>query len=384
MFLSYRRADSEPHARALRDALIAAIPGVHVFRDAEALRPGDDFPREIYTEIGRTDLFLALIGPAWLGPRIDDERDYVRAEVAAALERGVPVLPVRVDDGTVPAPADLPLDIGMISRLNASLSLHTDNLAADCVTTVQAVRELLQHRPHRPAATVPDELVGTWVSAATGDALLQYDLYANGTYQHVGISRQQVSNGVFEFEVTHEGAVTFAGDAVVLEAFRAAASRRHPEYPDEDYTDQARRPEITTMTWRLQPRGDERCLILGDLVYRHIPRPRAHTPPPADLTDWFPLFGDQLGARVNRRTEWKLLSRPGNPIVHLFDPQGAVFDVDVRPIPRNGQFQPIRAGGRLLPVQIGWYGGGVQQGTRRDGTFGPYTVAPGYIARWMS
>jgi hypothetical protein len=70
-------------------------------------------------------------------------------------------------------------------------------------------------------------------------------------------------------------------------------------------------------------------------------------------------------------------------VVHLFDPRGIVYDIDVSRIERDGQFKPIAADGRPLPVQIGWYGGGVHEGTRADGTHGRYEVLAGYIGRWI-
>jgi hypothetical protein len=249
---------------------------------------------------------------------------------------------------------------------------------------------------------VPPELVGTWVSAGMGDAVQQYDFYANGTYQFVGITRQAVSNGVFEFEVFHEGAATVDGDSITFEAFRGTARRDHPEHPSENYADDLR-PQTATSHWRLQPRGGERYLVLGDgatpaVVYRFLGRSstpvRARNRPPAptrvgadtasgELVEWFPLFGEEVSARVNRRTGWKVLSTPGDPVVHVFDPGEVVHDVDVSGIPKNGTFVSFSSEGRRLPIEIGWYPGGTHRGTRQDGTYGPYTVPAGYVARWV-
>jgi hypothetical protein len=88
---------------------------------------------------------------------------------------------------------------------------------------------------------------------------------------------------------------------------------------------------------------------------------------------------------TNRLTGWKLLSTPGERVVHLFDPPGEVYDIDVGDIPRDGSFKPFDAAdGRRLPFEIGWYAGGQHRGTRRDGTYGKYHVAAGYIARWVA
>ena len=409
VFISYRRDDSGRLAGRVRDRLMEQFADAQIFMDLHSIFPGDDFPRKIAEALEETDVCLVLIGPRWLGHdasgqhrRIDDERDFVRIEVATALEMNVHVLPVLIDNARMPAPEDLPLDVGMLHRLNA-LNLREATFDADCDLLVRAVSELIRAGEPR-SEHVPRELVGLWVSPGTGDAILQYDIYANGTYQHVGIIRQQVPEGVFEFEVFHEGAVTVTGSSITFEAFRGTATRRHPGYPAEDYVDQPRRPDSATLTWRLQPRGAERLLVLSDgaapaVVYRHLDTPRSSTrarqtpvvpaaPSGATaggaLVDWFRLFGEERAVHVNRRTGWKVMTTPGDSIVHLFDPQGAVHDINIGPIPRDGRFKSFHTDGRQLPLEIGWYGGGEHQGTLRDGSYGDYRMEPGYIARWVA
>jgi hypothetical protein len=58
---------------------------------------------------------LTLIGKSWTtctGPdsrrRLDDAKDWVRLEVAAALRRNVLVVPVLVDGARIPDPVSLP------------------------------------------------------------------------------------------------------------------------------------------------------------------------------------------------------------------------------------------------------------------------------------
>jgi hypothetical protein len=287
IFVSYRRADTAALAERLRDHLLTDIEGSAVFLDSHAIPPGDDFPERIARQIDKTDVFLALIGAEWLGAdatgarRIDDERDFVRIEVATALERNVPVLPVVVDDTVIPSVVDLPLDVAMVSRLNA-VPIHTATFAADSDKLRRAVRDLVKGGKRPPVEEVPEDLLGTWVSAGGGDAVLQYDIFPNHTYQHVGIIRQQVPDGVFTFEVFHEGALKVSKTAITFEAYRATATRSHPEHPSEDYRDQARRPETATLAWRFQITGSQKVLILGGgstaaVAYHHIGRSSSPT-----------------------------------------------------------------------------------------------------------
>lgn len=411
IFVSYRRADTAAVAERLCDHLLAGIDGSAVFLDTHAIPPGDDFPEKIAREIDNTDVFLALIGAEWVGAaatgarRIDDERDFVRIEVATALEHNVHVLPVVVDDAVIPSAADLPLDVAIVSRLNA-VPIHAATFAADSDRLLRAVRDLVKGGKRPSVEAVPEDLLGTWVSAGGDDAVRQYDIFPNHTYQYVGVIREQMSDGAFTFEVFHEGALRVSKTAITFEAYRATATRSHPEHPSEDYRDQARRPETATLAWRFHNTGTQKVLILGSGsteagAYHHIGRAssptRARQTPVAPqapalsadaasgaLVDWFRLFDTARPVHANSRTGWKVMTLPGEAVVHVFEPDGAVFDIDVHPIPRDGTFNPFFAGDRRLPIEVGWYAGGSHRGTRKDGTYGRSEVQPGYIARWIT
>src|SRR5262249_17781684 len=109
IFLSYRRTDSRGYAGWLRHELGDHFGEGDAFLDVTASPPGADFPEHIEREIGGCDVFIALIGPAWLetpdgagGRRIDDPQDYVHREIAIALGREVMIVPVLVGDAVMP------------------------------------------------------------------------------------------------------------------------------------------------------------------------------------------------------------------------------------------------------------------------------------------
>jgi hypothetical protein len=58
----------------------------------------------------RRDVVVAVVGPGWLAGqkeaprRIGDASDFVRLEIADALQRDIPVIPVLVDDTPMPKP----------------------------------------------------------------------------------------------------------------------------------------------------------------------------------------------------------------------------------------------------------------------------------------
>jgi len=89
-----------------------------VFIDVASIEPGVDFAEVITRAVGSCDVLLAVIGPGWLTApdeagqrRLDDPDDLVRLEVEAALARDVRVIPVLVEDATMPRRKDLPEDL---------------------------------------------------------------------------------------------------------------------------------------------------------------------------------------------------------------------------------------------------------------------------------
>ncbi len=128
VFISYRRDDSRHQVGRLYDRLVARFGASDVFRDVNSIPLGQDF-REVLAE--RTvvcDVFLAVIGDAWLpvvGPsgsrRLDDPGDFVRFEIEAALNRKIPVIPVLVGNAPVPPPTELPESLRELSFRTAAL-----------------------------------------------------------------------------------------------------------------------------------------------------------------------------------------------------------------------------------------------------------------------
>src|SRR3954452_22224139 len=105
VFISYRRDDASGATGRLYDALLhdVRLPPDAVFMDVDGIKPGIDFLTAIERVLDRADVVLAVIGPEWLtardgrgGRRLDDPADYVRLEVARALERAEADPSVRV------------------------------------------------------------------------------------------------------------------------------------------------------------------------------------------------------------------------------------------------------------------------------------------------
>jgi len=147
--ISYRREDSTPVAGRLHDRLQADFGKGNVFMDFDSIPYGVDFREQIRQTLKRAKVVIAVIGPTWFGGRgkgnrrIDDPADFVRLEIAIALQRGIPVIPVLIGDTPMPQVDNLPEDLKGLAFRNALIldtgvdfHHHADRLIA-------GIRELM-------------------------------------------------------------------------------------------------------------------------------------------------------------------------------------------------------------------------------------------------
>jgi hypothetical protein len=123
VFLCYRRQDTQGHTGRLRDRLVTIYGKDAVFMDVDDVPYGVDFVHYIEGTLSRCAVMVVLIGPAWLTSadrkgrrRLDRQDDLVRGEIAAALRGRIPVIPVLVEDASIPDAEDLPDDIRALTR----------------------------------------------------------------------------------------------------------------------------------------------------------------------------------------------------------------------------------------------------------------------------
>lgn len=65
-------------------------------------------------------MFITVIGPTWLSPRLRDQNDWVALELEAALRREIPVVPVLVGGAKMPSEADLPEKLSHLAYRHAA------------------------------------------------------------------------------------------------------------------------------------------------------------------------------------------------------------------------------------------------------------------------
>lgn len=126
VFISYRREDTQWFAGRLADSLSRYFGDKRVFRDVDGIEGGADFGEVIRGTLKQSDATIILIGDKWLSTtndtgerRLDQADDWVAQEVVAALDAGIPVYPVLVDDTPMPRSSELPERLQPILRFNA-------------------------------------------------------------------------------------------------------------------------------------------------------------------------------------------------------------------------------------------------------------------------
>ena len=149
IFISYRRSDSEGYAGRIYDRLDANFHGDQIFMDVADIEPGEDFVAVLETAVSSCDVVLVLIGKNWLdvrdaegNRRLDNPNDFVRLEVAAALQRDIRVIPVLVHSASMPRSQDLPPDLAPLSRRNA-LTIRHSSFNIDVAKLLEAVKRCL-------------------------------------------------------------------------------------------------------------------------------------------------------------------------------------------------------------------------------------------------
>jgi hypothetical protein len=112
VFISYRRDDSGDYAGRVHDRLEREFGSDLLFMDVDAIPLGANFTKVLREEVAKCDVLLALIGANWLDARnedgkrrLDNPSDYLRIEIATALQRDIPVIPILLERATMPKAA---------------------------------------------------------------------------------------------------------------------------------------------------------------------------------------------------------------------------------------------------------------------------------------
>jgi len=155
VFISYRRADSAAAAARLYDDLTDRFGSGRVFLDVGSVGVGQAWPKAFAAYLETAAAVIVLIGKLWLaaspgaGTAPQETGDFVYDEIAAALRRDVPVIPVLLDDAPMPTRSQLPPDVQALADRNA-IVLHSSRWRRD-VDRLAAALESVPGPPSQPS-----------------------------------------------------------------------------------------------------------------------------------------------------------------------------------------------------------------------------------------
>src|SRR5262245_7845344 len=118
VFISYRRDDSAGHTGRVKDRLAREFGNDLLFLDVDSIPAGANFATVLREEVATCRVLLAMIGPNWLDAhgedgsrRLDNPKDFVRIEIATALQGDIPVIPILLYGAKLPKANQLPDDL---------------------------------------------------------------------------------------------------------------------------------------------------------------------------------------------------------------------------------------------------------------------------------
>ncbi len=145
IFISYRRRDSPGHAGRLYSDLMRHFGAERVFMDVSGIKGGEVFGSVIVERLASCRVLVAVIGPHWLSltqskSRTEPQSDWVLREIATALDKGVRVIPVLVDDAPVLDAAELPQALQPLAARQAE-KIADDDWVSDVARLIKIIEQ---------------------------------------------------------------------------------------------------------------------------------------------------------------------------------------------------------------------------------------------------
>lgn len=152
VFINYRRADARAEAGRLAGDLERAFGEGFVFQDVEDIRGGDKWIDALIDAGNQSKVILAVMGPEWLQldaqghSRLSDPQDWVRKELESAIQNAKTIIPITVNDGILPTPADLPDELKPLLHHQA-FDIRTDRWKHDVQLLVKQIAKQTEAKP---------------------------------------------------------------------------------------------------------------------------------------------------------------------------------------------------------------------------------------------
>jgi len=153
IFISYRRDESAGYAGRIAERFIEHFGEDRVFRDVDSVEAGLDFEEAIKSAVDSSGVLIAVIGKNWLTAtdaagrkRLENPDDYLRMEIATALQRNTRVIPLLVQGASMPSAEQLPEDLASLTHRNA-FELHDSSWNEELRRLITTLDKVLEPRP---------------------------------------------------------------------------------------------------------------------------------------------------------------------------------------------------------------------------------------------
>lgn len=159
IFICYRREDSGPWAQLIHRYTVDAIGKENVFYDIDSIPPGYDFRKVIGDYLDKVDVLFVVIGPNWarIGKtKLFNNNDFVRFEIQYALEKNILIIPLLVNNATIPNQEDLPTEIQELLFRNA-VKISPEKTARDCKDLLSQIQSWYQPKQQIESNTASEE-----------------------------------------------------------------------------------------------------------------------------------------------------------------------------------------------------------------------------------
>ena len=152
IFITYRRDDSIDVTGRIYDRLCEYFGKENVFKDVDSIPLGVNFRKYLSDAVGKCDVLLTIIGRQWLAGergqrRLDDDRDFVRIEIEAALKRGIPVVPVLVQGSSMPRMEEVPETLWELIEQQGLPVRPDPDFHPDVLRLIKGIEGYLKHKP---------------------------------------------------------------------------------------------------------------------------------------------------------------------------------------------------------------------------------------------
>jgi hypothetical protein len=156
VFFSYRRSAVPDRTGRIHDDLVEAFGAGVVFKDVDNIPLGYDYRVHLAGALATCRVVLVIVGPDWetvtepggTSRRLDNPNDYVRMELATALKRQIPIIPVLIDREALPLADALPEDVrDVVFRQAVRIRVDPD-FASDFDRLLKGVKAILDGSAH--------------------------------------------------------------------------------------------------------------------------------------------------------------------------------------------------------------------------------------------